>query len=1176
MWANVCAVVITGEGFHMDVRAEHARVSRGVTAAGAALLAVLAMLVAVASPSPAAATPEPVCASEALSEAQALSMAAVCNRRVEITSARSTLTTVFAEASGKLVMESSVVPQRARQTDGTWAPIDLSLVVGGDGLLRPRVSAADVAFSGGGSAPMATVRKDGKAFSLSWLGVLPAPAISGDSATYPGVLPDVDLVVRATRTGFTHVLVVKTRAAAANPALRTIRFATGGDAELLPMPDGSTRAGAGPTLVAVGQKASMWDSSRPADGESGMTLRPEGVASPASDLAAERSTSESAGIAAKVELMTTAVTPDGDFVVIPDAEMLADADTVFPVFVDPPWDVVRSRWAYAHNSATCTDGVDSYAWLGRSPSGSCPGSLYRSFFEFPMVGGNGVSLLGKYIHSSYIQMKLWHSYSCASTPVTMFQSEHINAVPRATWSSMNLVTFLGAASGHANKATGCSDSPQSDMYMNFSGANLDGLLRHAASNGWNTFDVGFCACDSNRANEADQARWKKFYPADAKMIVEYDSVPGTPNSLQAAGVNCSSGSALGVGTTSPTFSAVYPDADGGQSLTGAYEWIEVPAGGIGGVTDSSPGRLPAPPSVPASANGRGTTASVGPLLSGKRYAFRVRTTDPAPYYQSSGWSAWCEFYADTTVPPAPTIANGVAGSPGSDLTFTFSIPQDSGSAITKFRYGWSSPPTTEVAATGSTTKTATVTLKIPKYGMSVLWVRAINSVGNLGNLGSVEIHAARPSPAVARWGLESYPGTTTTQALADQQPALNGNTPLIPTNVSWADGVHLVGGQTATFNGSTSVAKTTVPVLDTSKSFSLAAWVRLNTTVGHHLIATQQGGAGAGINPFFLYWDANVGGWAFSAHTDSTGNGAVMAAGPATPVGVWTHVAGVYDAIDDKLRIYVNGVLAGESATYVGWNGTGPLWVGSNSDNTSRLNGQIADLQVFDRGLVAGDFVGQLATDPQSDNYTEPGIMKPLQVGDWTFIGGSPCFADTTDPGLCEAPEFGPFARRLALTKGAYFGLGHRDDALLLDSIYDMGDPSDPSYGTATSEYGKTQTNVGTPSVPVWQNGAVIHTNQSLTLSVWARLDHLSSTAQVVFGQGDGQAQPAVMLGYDPAISRWFFKQSNVKSGSPVWQTVSSMAPAELGVWTHVAATFDAAKSQDSYLCQRCTAGRDQ
>ncbi len=140
--------------------------------------------------------------------------AAQTGERVEVLSERTEYSQVFAEPSGRLVMESTVVPKHVRHADGSWSETDLDLSVRPDGTVRPGASVADVRFSGGDDAPMVTLVDAGKTLTLSWPGDLPAPELSGDSATYRGVLPDVDLVLRATWGGFTHVLVVHTPKAA--------------------------------------------------------------------------------------------------------------------------------------------------------------------------------------------------------------------------------------------------------------------------------------------------------------------------------------------------------------------------------------------------------------------------------------------------------------------------------------------------------------------------------------------------------------------------------------------------------------------------------------------------------------------------------------------------------------------------------------------------------------------------------------------------------------------------------------------------------------------------------------------------------------------------------------------------------------------------------------------------
>ncbi|MFF5075087.1 hypothetical protein ACFY2R_28840 [Micromonospora olivasterospora] len=203
-----------------------------------------------------------------------------------------------------MTFESSVVPQRTRKA-GKWTDIDLELLPGADGLLRPQASAADIAFSGGGAGPLVTVTHAGKTMTMSWPGgSLPAPVVDGDSATFPNVMTDVDLVVRATRVGFAHVLVIKSAAAAADPAVRQIRFDLDGDAQVRHSPSGALKAVAGGVVVASAEPAVMWDS-RP----SAQPARVMGRA-PAAD--GGTSSVESPGDAAQVASVAAQVTGSGD------------------------------------------------------------------------------------------------------------------------------------------------------------------------------------------------------------------------------------------------------------------------------------------------------------------------------------------------------------------------------------------------------------------------------------------------------------------------------------------------------------------------------------------------------------------------------------------------------------------------------------------------------------------------------------------------------------------------------------------------------------------------------------------------------------------------------------------------------------------------------------------------
>ncbi|MFY1656131.1 hypothetical protein [Micromonospora sp. WMMD1274] len=277
--------------------------------------ALLAGVVVVPSASVSAATSVPMAPLVARDAGAASRLAQETGQRVEVGAGRSELTQVFALPDGGFQQESAVVPQRARRADGSWAPLDLSLTRGGDGLWRPAVSVADVRFSAGGSGPMVTLVRRGKSFSLSWQGgSLPAPAVVGDSATYPGVLPDVDLVVRATWTGFSHVLVVKSPQAAANPALRQLRFEVGGDAGAVRIGDGELRAVAGGEVLAESAAATMWDSTPSS------APRPQiaGRATAGTKAGQKESSPVGPGDAAVTAPVRTEVTSGGDVVLHPD------------------------------------------------------------------------------------------------------------------------------------------------------------------------------------------------------------------------------------------------------------------------------------------------------------------------------------------------------------------------------------------------------------------------------------------------------------------------------------------------------------------------------------------------------------------------------------------------------------------------------------------------------------------------------------------------------------------------------------------------------------------------------------------------------------------------------------------------------------------------------------------
>jgi hypothetical protein len=92
--------------------------------------------------------------SEAPDTAVALRAARSQGSRVEAVDLRTGTRAVYAEPNGTMTAELNTRPVRAKGPDGTWAIVDTTLVRRGDGTVGPRVTVADLSFSGGGGAPL--------------------------------------------------------------------------------------------------------------------------------------------------------------------------------------------------------------------------------------------------------------------------------------------------------------------------------------------------------------------------------------------------------------------------------------------------------------------------------------------------------------------------------------------------------------------------------------------------------------------------------------------------------------------------------------------------------------------------------------------------------------------------------------------------------------------------------------------------------------------------------------------------------------------------------------------------------------------------------------------------------------------------------------------------------------
>ena len=195
-------------------------------------------------------------------------------------------------------------------------------------------------------------------------------------------------------------------------------------------------------------------------------------------------------------------------------------------------------------------------------------------------------------------------------------------------------------------------------------------------------------------------------------------------------------------------------------------------------------------------------------------------------------------------------------------------------------------------------------------------------------------------PGTGCWSLNETSGTTSADAC--------GKSPL----TSFGDTTRTTGasGGALEFDGDGDYAETTGPVLDTTKDYSVSAWVRLDSIPGNYATAVSEDGR-ATANPFYLQY--GQGGFAFSLPGD------VRAKAVLTPeTGRWYHLVGVRNQATDELKLYVDGSLAAATVGGVDGVGSGPLSIGRAKYAGAKgdyLDGAVDSVKAYSRVLTDAD-----------------------------------------------------------------------------------------------------------------------------------------------------------------------------------------------------------------------------
>ncbi|WP_250009043.1 LamG-like jellyroll fold domain-containing protein [Actinoplanes sp. M2I2] len=308
---------------------------------------------------PAAPGPSPAAPDRTDPVAVAATQARKLGEAVPVSSLTSESSTTSVAPDGKLTTTYSSSPERVRQ-NGQWVPIDTTLVKRPDGSYAPKAAITDVSFGAGGSKSLVTLKDGDASLRFAWLAELPTPSVSGDTATYANVRPDVDLQVTADATGYSSMLVVKNARAAADPALRKIDFGLSSTGVTIsPTGDGGAEAVARRTGETVfhTNTALMWDSS-PATAAQTTAKKETGRSRIVQD---ERpGPGRLGGRRAQVKVGIGG----GKQTLTPDRGLLTAKTTTFPVFIDPAWTGARSQQNWARISSNGWNVYNSTAKTG--------------------------------------------------------------------------------------------------------------------------------------------------------------------------------------------------------------------------------------------------------------------------------------------------------------------------------------------------------------------------------------------------------------------------------------------------------------------------------------------------------------------------------------------------------------------------------------------------------------------------------------------------------------------------------------------------------------------------------------------------------------------------------------------------------------------------------------------
>ncbi|KFU75740.1 hypothetical protein BB31_40040 [Amycolatopsis lurida NRRL 2430] len=868
---------------------------------------MLAGIVVVTASSPRSSLPAPVVpVAEAPDAASAFAAARLQGTPVGVANQTAEAKKVLANPDGTLTAQLSPQPVRVRKGDG-WVPIDTALASVPDGMIRPRAAVADVAFSSGGETPLVRFSREGKRLALRWPGVLPKPELEGSTARYREVLPGVDLEMQTEAEGYNQRFVVKTPEAGRNPALASIKLVVETEGvQLTSDENGRVEAVDGEgRKVFVAPAATMWDAR------------------------GRESTSTPVGV--KVDRSAMTLTPN--------AAMLADPGTRYPVVVDPDMRTPgQSMWAKVfrgHPERSYVNGTgdgDAWAKVGKCTFSECNTiDLARTYFQFDTS-----FLVGKEVSSVRFNTVMVHRPDCGFRDHKLFAA-HSNIAWNTSWNNQPTGQDIGTTSVPANDGTPCPGYKAISF----------GVGRFYNPSGPSTYFL-------QAASESDPAAWRRYDVPSTKLEIRYNTKPNPPYDMKTdpplpAPCRWCDGVPY-VGNPSIRLMSRLSDPDANDQLRPVWNIY-------GGAPDER-----APGVFQASGAYHSTDVDLT-KRDGQRVTWTVWGHDTAhggPWRNGPG-----PFIVDrmgigtkpTVTAPLYKADNLWHGGVGVPDVFEFGA---SGVAdVDHYLYGWTDPPTTPIDADALGGK-AFVKLTPPGDGPRDLFVQSVDRAGHRSPTQAHHFYVRAGNGPLAQWSLEG--NTKDTATLGFRDATLHGGPVYVPG--STGSGVKLDGLDDYV----------TAPTsASTYPSFSFSGWVNLAAKKpGWSTLLSQNATTTAMVK--LGHTGTATDRWALEFRP---GNDPATAATTVTSINAaqsntWTHLAGVYDSGAQQIRLYVNGDLQGSAVWKDPWPAPHEFAVGRaiiNSAGAEYLAGAVDEIRTYDRVLTDAEVKSAVTSDNVTAGY---------------------------------------------------------------------------------------------------------------------------------------------------------------------------------------------------------------